>query len=63
LSKTLKEGYRTIDIADQSTSKEKTLKTQQMGNKVKEQIEWRETTEPNGPSNGILYCLDKLANK
>ncbi len=34
----LKEGYRTIDIADASTNKEKILKTQQMGDKVAKQL-------------------------
>ncbi len=46
VEQTLKEGYRTIDIADQSTSKEKTLKTQQMGNKVKEQLSGEKLLNP-----------------
>jgi 3-isopropylmalate dehydrogenase len=35
---TLKEGYRTVDIADSATSKDKILNTQQMGAKVTERL-------------------------
>jgi hypothetical protein len=36
---TLKQGYRTADIADAKTSKEKILNTQQMGKRVVDNIQ------------------------
>ncbi len=38
VTQTLKNGYRTVDIADASTSKEKILSTKQMGDQVTNQI-------------------------
>jgi 3-isopropylmalate dehydrogenase len=38
VEKTLKEGYRTVDIADASTPKEKILNTDQMGDQIIEQL-------------------------
>src|SRR6478736_817676 len=38
VEETLKQGYRTVDIADKTISKERILNTQQMGNKVVEQL-------------------------
>jgi 3-isopropylmalate dehydrogenase len=39
VEQTLKQGYRTVDIADQTTAKEKILNTQQVGNLVIQQLE------------------------
>ena len=46
VEQTLKQGYRTVDIADTTISKEKILNTQQMGNKVVEQLKAKSLINP-----------------
>src|SRR6476620_2026589 len=46
VEETLKQGYRTVDIADKTISKERILNTQQMGNKVVEQLSAKRSIDP-----------------
>lgn len=47
VSKTLKAGFRTVDIADSKTSKDKILGTKQMGDQVIQRIGAKETVPAN----------------
>ncbi len=47
VSQTLKEGFRTIDIANNKTAKDKILSTEEMGDRIAQGIGIRETTPTN----------------
>lgn len=47
VSQTLKEGFRTIDIANNKTAKDKILNTEEMGDRIAQGIGIRETTPTN----------------
>jgi 3-isopropylmalate dehydrogenase len=46
VEQTLKQGYRTVDIADQTTSKDKILNTQQMGNRIVDHLIRKPSIDP-----------------
>ena len=46
VEQTLKAGWRTTDIADQSTSKNKILNTQQMGSQVLDHLGKKQSMDP-----------------
>jgi len=46
IKQVLKEGYRTADIADKETKKEKLLNTEQVGNKIIEQLNIKNPIDP-----------------
>jgi 3-isopropylmalate dehydrogenase len=46
VEQTLKQGYRTVDIADQTTPRDKTLNTRQMGNRVLDQLNKKPSVNP-----------------